>query len=64
MGFSYTFVQETKFLDFYEGVCHNVVTEAKHWACWYLFWYHCLEETFKSDYWYQNKHIRGLILKI
>ncbi len=35
--FSYTFVQETKFLDFCEGTCPYDVTEAKRWACWYLF---------------------------
>ena len=45
--FSYTFVQETKFLDFCESACHYDVTEAKHWACWYLFWYQCLEETLR-----------------
>ncbi len=32
LNFSYTFVQETKFLDFYEGACHYDVTEAKRWA--------------------------------
>ena len=40
--FSYTFVQETRVLDFCEGARHYDVTETKYW---YLIWYQCLEET-------------------
>ena len=38
----YTFVQETKFLDFREGARHYDVTEAEDWVCWYFIWYQCL----------------------
>ncbi len=43
--FLFFFITFECFIDFCEGACHYDVTEAKRWACWYLFWYQCLEET-------------------
>ncbi len=36
------------------------VTEAKRWACWYLFWYQCLIETLQANHWFQNEHHTGV----
>ena len=31
--------------DFCAGPCHYDIIVAKHYGCWYLIWYQCLEET-------------------
>ena len=43
--FSYTFVQETEFLDFRKGACHYDVTDTEDWRCWYFIWNLRLGET-------------------